>query len=288
MMSSASSSDHALHHLPVVDDALHVEADASTHHPPGAEDLHHHEHFSHHQQHHNQQTSPSPTVEHERQSEVPIGEESHAVVAAAAAVQGQQQCVTSFAPQPWMIPELQHASLHRSFDFPSAFQRVSNSPNLYVSASTQLRSESFQAAGNVSLPMKRATFDIYGRFVAAPIHKTRRTSHNATEHRRRKRIKEKIDELKDLVPNPNNGLDRNAAILQRTIDYIKELKARCNAYAAAAAVSHKFQRVALSDPDAEDGMVKSHVTECDVLELDQVHHSIRHDSEDENDEDKSN
>ena len=51
--------------------------------------------------------------------------------------------------------------------------------------------------------------------------KSRRLSHNATEQRRRTKIREKIDELHDIVPTCDS--DRKAAILQKTVEYIKYL-----------------------------------------------------------------
>jgi len=54
----------------------------------------------------------------------------------------------------------------------------------------------------------------------------RKDSHNATEQRRRNNIKEKLDELKKLVPNCDN--EKKAAILQKSIEYIHHLEQQLN------------------------------------------------------------
>ena len=201
-------------------------------------------------------------------------EESQAVVAAAAAVHSNPASST-LTLQPWMIPELQHTGIHRSLEFPSAFTPRSASTNLFVPNSHSHSRVDVTAARPLTLPMKRG-YDSYYKPISASSRKSRRTSHNATEQRRRSRIKEKIEELRQLVPNPENGLDRKAAILQRAIDYIKELKARCNAYAAALD-PHKFQ-VSLSENDSSEDVRRRR----NVMDMSEV----RHEGGSESEEDK--
>jgi len=73
---------------------------------------------------------------------------------------------------------------------------------------------------STTLPTKRSANEVFPPL--SPPSKSRRDSHNATEQRRRNKIREKTEELRRLVPDCDN--DRKAAILQKSVDYIKRLK----------------------------------------------------------------
>eukprot|EP00013_Stygamoeba_regulata_P027667 CAMPEP_0177659126 /NCGR_PEP_ID=MMETSP0447-20121125/17263_1 /TAXON_ID=0 /ORGANISM="Stygamoeba regulata, Strain BSH-02190019" /LENGTH=239 /DNA_ID=CAMNT_0019163949 /DNA_START=222 /DNA_END=941 /DNA_ORIENTATION=- len=122
-------------------------------------------------------------------------------------------------PQPWMVQAMSTRDMEFNDNYGS---RV----NMFMTA-TPLGSltnplDHTQLANLGRVQVKRNT-PSNGYQTLSPPSKSRRASHNATEQRRRNRIKEKIEEFKDIVPGIVDS-DRKAAILQKSLEYIKRLK----------------------------------------------------------------